>query len=205
MVVKSHDMELKSHDMVLKSHDMELKSHDMVLKSHDVVLKSHDMVHVYSMCIVFMCIQWYFCVHVVTSESLPPSLCVQYMAIFLHIFIFFGVNIGLQLFVGIVVNNFNAHKPGNSALLTVSQKRWTDLVQRISLLRPIKRPPEPSQWLVFLCVCGEGCGGGCGCLGRMCVCGEGGCGCLGRMWVCGEGGCGFVCLHCYLFSDCGKY
>ena len=59
--------------MVVKSHDVELKSHDVVLKSHDVVLKSHDMV--YSMCIVFMCIQWYFCVHVVTSKSLPPSLC----------------------------------------------------------------------------------------------------------------------------------
>lgn len=83
----------------------------------------------------------------------PPSythihVCVlfsmQYMAIFLHIFIFLGVNIGLQLFVGIVVNNFNAHKPGNSALLSVAQKRWTDLMLRISLLRPIKRPPQPS-------------------------------------------------------------
>ena len=69
----------------------------------------------------------------------------QYMAIFLHIFIFFGVNIGLQLFVGIVVNNFNANKPGNTALLSVAQKRWTDLVLRISLLRPIKRPTPPGE------------------------------------------------------------
>ena len=67
------------------------------------------------------------------------------MAVFLHIFIFFGVNIGLQLFVGIVVNNFNANKPGNTALLSVGQKRWTDLVLRISLLRPVKRPTPPGE------------------------------------------------------------
>lgn len=65
------------------------------------------------------------------------------MAIYLHIFVFLGVNLGLRLFVGIVVNNFNKHKPDHSALLTVSQKRWTDLIQRISLTRPIRQPPEP--------------------------------------------------------------
>ena len=71
------------------------------------------------------------------------------MSIYLHIFVFIGVNLGLQLFVGIVVNNFNEHKPDHSALLTVSQKRWQDLTQRISLTRPIKLPLEPrkSEWL----------------------------------------------------------
>ena len=69
----------------------------------------------------------------------------QYMSIYLYVFIFIGVNIGLQLFVGIVVNNFNEHKPDHSALHTVSQKRWTDLMQRVSLTRPIKLPPEPGH------------------------------------------------------------
>lgn len=67
------------------------------------------------------------------------------MSIYIHIFVFLGVNFVLQLFVGIVVNNFNEHKPDHSALLTVSQKRWTELVQRISLTRPIKKPPPPRK------------------------------------------------------------
>ena len=75
---------------------------------------------------------------------------VQYMQVYLHIFVFLGVNLGLQLFVGIVVNNFNEHKPDHSALLTVSQKRWQDLTQRISLTRPIKQPPEPRMLFVLL-------------------------------------------------------
>lgn len=72
------------------------------------------------------------------------------MSIYLHLFVFLGVNLGLQLFVGIVVNNFNEHKPDHSALLTVSQKRWQDLIQRISLYRPIKQPPEP-RTLILIC------------------------------------------------------
>jgi len=67
------------------------------------------------------------------------------MSIYTHLFVFIGVNIVLQLFVGIVVNNYNEHKPNHSALLTVSQKRWTDLVARISLTRPIKKPPKPKN------------------------------------------------------------
>ncbi len=78
------------------------------------------------------------------------SLSLQYMSIYIHVFVFFGVNLGLQLFVGIVVNNFNEHKPDHSALLSVSQKRWTDLMQRISLTRPIKRPREPRT---YVCIC----------------------------------------------------
>ncbi|CAI8036576.1 Sodium leak channel non-selective protein [Geodia barretti] len=86
------------------------------------------------------------------SPGIPSTQEAWYMAVFLHIFIFFGVNIGLQLFVGIVVNNFNANKPGNTALLSVGQKRWTDLVLRISLLRPVKRPtpPEHNRFRLFL-------------------------------------------------------
>lgn len=79
------------------------------------------------------------------ETHIPHTHChvLQFMGIYIHVFVFLGVNFGLQLFVGIVVNNFNEHKPDHSALLTVSQKRWTDLVQRISLSRPIKKPPPP--------------------------------------------------------------
>ncbi len=67
------------------------------------------------------------------------------MRIYIHIFVFFAVNIGLQLFLGIVVNNFNEHKPGHTFLLSVEQNRWTELMQRVSLQRPDKLPPEPSE------------------------------------------------------------
>ena len=75
---------------------------------------------------------------------------IQYMKFYLHVFVFLGVNLGLQLFVGIVVNNFNEHKPDHSALLTVSQKRWQDLVERIALTRPIKQPPEPRMLCLII-------------------------------------------------------
>ena len=82
------------------------------------------------------------------------------MTFYIHTFVFVGVNIVLQLFVGIMVNNYNEHKPNHSALLTVSQKRWSDLVQRISLTRPIKIPPEPRTFVcvcVCVCVCVRAC------------------------------------------------
>ncbi len=63
----------------------------------------------------------------------------------MHVFVFFAVNIGLQLFVGIIVNNFNEQKPGHTSLLTVDQNRWVELMQRISLQRPYKRPEEPRK------------------------------------------------------------
>ncbi len=65
------------------------------------------------------------------------------MAIYMHVFVFFAVNIGLQLFLGIVVNNFNEQKPGHTSLLSVDQNRWVELLQRISLLRPYKLPKKP--------------------------------------------------------------
>ena len=65
------------------------------------------------------------------------------MKIYIHTFVFFAVNIGLQLFLGIVVKNFNEHKPGHSFLMSVEQKRWVELMQRVSLQRPDKLPQEP--------------------------------------------------------------
>lgn len=65
------------------------------------------------------------------------------MIVYMHVFVFVAVNIGLQLFLGIVVNNFNEQKPGHTSLLTVDQNRWVELMQRISLERPYKIPNEP--------------------------------------------------------------
>ena len=69
------------------------------------------------------------------------------MQIYIHTFVFFAVNIGLQLFLGIVVNNFNEHKPGHTFLLSVEQNRWADLMQRVSLQRPDKLPLEPRKFV----------------------------------------------------------
>ena len=70
---------------------------------------------------------------------------VVYVNLYLHIFVFFAVTIGLQLFVGIIVSSFNENKSEHSGLLTVSQKRWIDLLHRIQLTRPVKLPPEPGN------------------------------------------------------------
>ena len=80
------------------------------------------------------------------------SLYVIYVNFYLHIFVFFAVTIALQLFVGIIVSSFNENKSEHSGLLTVSQKRWIDLLHRIQLTRPVKLPPEPGN-CVCLCVC----------------------------------------------------
>ena len=76
------------------------------------------------------------------------------MKLYIHTFVFFAVNMSLQLFLGIVVNNFNEHKPGHTFLLSVEQNRWADLMQRVSLQRPDKLPLEPRKFVscFFLCL-----------------------------------------------------
>lgn len=73
-----------------------------------------------------------------------------YVNFYLHIFVFFAVTIALQLFVGIIVSSFNENKSEHSGLLTVSQKRWIDLLHRIQLTRPVKLPPEPGN--LYMCM-----------------------------------------------------
>ena len=63
---------------------------------------------------------------------------------FLHIYVFIGANIGLALFVGVIVANYNENRSDHAALLTVAQKQWQDLLQRIQLTTPKKIPPLPS-------------------------------------------------------------
>ncbi|KAL7671716.1 hypothetical protein ACOME3_006620 [Neoechinorhynchus agilis] len=62
-------------------------------------------------------------------------------SIFLHIFVFVGTLIGLTLFVGVVIANYNENK--GTALLTVDQRRWLDLKGRIRLAQPVHMPPRP--------------------------------------------------------------
>ena len=65
------------------------------------------------------------------------------LIIFTHVYIFIGVNLGLTLFVGIVVANYSENKSNHAALLTVGQKQWQDLRLRIRLASPKKVPPVP--------------------------------------------------------------
>jgi hypothetical protein len=64
-------------------------------------------------------------------------------AIFIHLFVFIGCMIGLTLFVGVVIANYMENK--GTALLTVDQKRWQDLMGRIKLAQPLHIPPRPEH------------------------------------------------------------
>ncbi|KAK2154832.1 hypothetical protein LSH36_256g04076 [Paralvinella palmiformis] len=72
----------------------------------------------------------------VIIERVGPS-----HAIFIHLFVFIGCMIGLTLFVGVVIANYMENK--GTALLTVDQKRWQDLMGRIKLAQPLHIPPRP--------------------------------------------------------------
>ncbi|XP_067933869.1 sodium leak channel NALCN-like [Watersipora subatra] len=63
--------------------------------------------------------------------------------IFIHVFVFNGVLIGLTLFVGVVISNYSQNK--GTALLTVDQRRWLDLKGRVNLTQPLHVPPKPEH------------------------------------------------------------
>ena len=58
-----------------------------------------------------------------------------------HVYVFFASLIGLTLFIGVIVSNFNENK--GTALLTVEQKRWKDLKKKILLAQPLHLPSRP--------------------------------------------------------------
>ena len=83
-------------------------------------------------------------------------------AIYIHIFVLLGWLIGLTLFIGVVVANYNENK--GTALLTVDQRRWegkrkrerewlnqpvvnviliVDLSRRLKIVQPLHQPPRP--------------------------------------------------------------
>ena len=66
-----------------------------------------------------------------------------YASVYLHIYVFCACLIGLSLFIGIVVSNFNENK--GTALLTVDQRRWVDLKKRLKLSQPLHMPPRPQE------------------------------------------------------------
>ena len=77
-------------------------------------------------------------------------------AIYIHIFVLLGWLIGLTLFIGVVVANYNENKVlafakltksqsnfKGTALLTVDQRRWEDLSRRLKIVQPLHQPPRP--------------------------------------------------------------
>lgn len=62
---------------------------------------------------------------------------------YIHGYVLLGCMIGLALFVGVVVNNFNENK--GTALLTVDQRRWEDLRKRLRLSQPLHLPLRPDD------------------------------------------------------------
>nr|XP_039260022.1 sodium leak channel non-selective protein-like isoform X1 [Styela clava] len=63
-------------------------------------------------------------------------------ALYIHIFVFLGSMVGLTLFIGVVIANYNENK--GTALLTVDQKRWENLKCRLKLAQPLHLPPRPT-------------------------------------------------------------
>jgi hypothetical protein len=61
--------------------------------------------------------------------------------IYIHIYVFLGCMIGLTLFVGVVIANYGENK--GTALLTVDQRRWSDLKKRLKIAQPLHIPPRP--------------------------------------------------------------
>ena len=64
-------------------------------------------------------------------------------SIYVHIYVLLGSMIGLTLFVGVIVMNFNANK--GIALLTVDQRRWQDLKKRLRLAQPLHLARRPDS------------------------------------------------------------
>ncbi|RXM37240.1 Sodium leak channel non-selective protein [Acipenser ruthenus] len=76
-------------------------------------------------------------------EVLSLKGLVEIHGIYIHVFVFLGCMIGLTLFVGVVIANFNENK--GTALLTVDQRRWEDLKSRLKIAQPLHLPPRPDN------------------------------------------------------------
>ena len=63
--------------------------------------------------------------------------------IYIHVYVFLGCMIGLTLFVGVVIANYGENK--GTALLTVDQRRWSDLKKRLKIAQPLHIPPRPDH------------------------------------------------------------
>ncbi|KAB1267741.1 Sodium leak channel non-selective protein [Camelus dromedarius] len=92
-----------------------------------------------------------------------PNIIRRMHGIYIHVFVFLGCMIGLTLFVGVVIANFNENKMSlvwstrqrvflcfplfikGTALLTVDQRRWEDLKSRLKIAQPLHLPPRPDN------------------------------------------------------------
>ena len=63
-----------------------------------------------------------------------------------HAYVVAACLLGLTLFIGVIVSNFNEAK--GTALLTVEQKRWKDLKKKLELAQPLHLPPRPKNSLI---------------------------------------------------------
>uniref|UniRef100_A0A915HXP5 Ion transport domain-containing protein n=1 Tax=Romanomermis culicivorax TaxID=13658 RepID=A0A915HXP5_ROMCU len=64
-------------------------------------------------------------------------------AVVIHVYVFIGCLIGLTLFVGVVIANYSENR--GTALLTVDQRRWNDLKNRLKMAQPLHIPPKPPE------------------------------------------------------------
>ncbi|EDV28390.1 uncharacterized protein TRIADDRAFT_18273 [Trichoplax adhaerens] len=78
-----------------------------------------------------------------SMRSILQSMKQDFGIIYIHVFVFVGFMIGLTLFVGVVMTNFNENK--GTALLTVDQRRWLDLKGRLKIAQPLHIPPRPDS------------------------------------------------------------
>ena len=68
-------------------------------------------------------------------------------ALFYVFFIIIGGFFALNLFVGVVIDNFNDIRQefAGRAFLTVSQKQWVDAQRAMMRFRPVYNPPGPAN------------------------------------------------------------
>merc|ERR1711871_1839604 len=71
----------------------------------------------------------------------------KYVIIFFVLFMLIGAFFVMELFVGVVIDNFNRLKDKGSPFMTESQEEWAKTQAFIMKIKPEKRihPPEPAM------------------------------------------------------------
>ena len=90
-----------------------------------------------------------------TQPQMQPQRNYQRSWVFLFIFmIAIGSIFMMNLFVGVVIANFNELKnqnKGDSVLLTPAQLQWVRLQEMMLRHKPLKGVPEPRGWIHRIC------------------------------------------------------
>lgn len=77
------------------------------------------------------------------SDNIAGKKYIPWGLIYPHLYVFLAGLIGLTLFIGVIVSNYDKLK--GTALLTVEQKRWKDLKRKLELTQPARLPPKPLE------------------------------------------------------------